>query len=175
MASQIFVETWKDYKSSQTPCGSKILMKSFHVTLILRSKHFCVLKFLWKIRKFKMAAISGGTKNFWKLGQLLGSYPMSEKFCRNCSIMHGFQDTSIFCDFCEKFKNSKWPPFLVGLNIFENWVSYSAVTLWVKNFVEIALSCMAFKIQAFFAIFAKNSKWPPFLVGLNIFENWVTA
>ena len=26
----------------------------------------------------------------------------------------------MFCDFCEKFKNSKWPPFLVGEKFFEN-------------------------------------------------------
>ena len=39
-------------------------------------------------------------------------------------------------------------------------------TLWVKNFIEITLSSMFFEIQAFlcFAIFAENSKWPPFLV-----------
>ena len=44
----------------------------------------------------------------------------------------------------------------------KNWVLnyYCRDTLWVKNFVEIALSCTVFKIQAFlcFAIFAKNSK-----------------
>ena len=49
-----------------------------------------------------------------------------------------------------------------GTKFFENWVGYSAelITLWVKNFVEIALSSTVFKIQAFlcFAIFAKNSK-----------------
>ena len=32
----------------------------------------------------------------------------------------------MFCNFCEKFENSKWPPFLTGQYIFENWVSYSA-------------------------------------------------
>ena len=26
----------------------------------------------------------------------------------------------MFCNFCEKFENSKWPPFLVRQNFFEN-------------------------------------------------------
>ena len=64
-----------------------------------------------------------------KLGKAsLHRYPMGQKFCRIRSIWHDFQDTSIFvfCDFCEKFENSKWLPFLAGQIIFENWVSYSA-------------------------------------------------
>ena len=38
-------------------------------------------------------------------------------------------------------------------------------TLWVKNFDEIALSGTVKEIEAIlcFAIFGKNSKWPPFL------------
>ena len=52
--------------------------------------------------------------------------------------------------------------------MFENWVTYSPVTLWVKNFVKIAPSS-----KGFFAILAKNSKWLPFLVGQKFFENWV--
>ena len=37
--------------------------------------------------------------------------------------------------------------------------------LWVENFDEIALSRMVKEIEAnlCFAIFSKNSKWPPFL------------
>ena len=123
----------------------------------------------------------------------------------------------MFCNFCEKFENSKWPPFLARQNFFENRHGHSAEipcgskisskslylaqfsrykhfyvlqfvrkirkskmaaifgetkffwklawllcrdTLWVKNFVEIALSSTVFEIEAFlcFAIFAKNSK-----------------
>ena len=61
----------------------------------------------------------------------------------------------MFCNFCEKFKKLKWPPFLVGQIFFKNWVTYSPVTLWVKHFVEIALSSKVFKRQAFLK---KNSK-----------------
>ena len=32
----------------------------------------------------------------------------------------------MFCNFCEKFENSKWPPFLARQKIFQNWYKYSA-------------------------------------------------
>ena len=53
---------------------------------------------------------------------------MGQKIRRNRSIKHGFRDISIFmfCNFCEKFENSKWPPFLARQNFFENWHGYSA-------------------------------------------------
>ena len=132
-------------------------------------------------------------------------YPVDQKFRRNRSILQGFRDISIFifCNFCEKFENSKWPPFLARQKFFENWEKYSAEiscgskilskllylarflryehfcvlqflrkfrkfkmaailgetkifgklgkllhrdTLWVKNFVEIALSSTVFEI-----------------------------
>ena len=55
-------------------------------------------------------------------------YPVDQKFRRNRSILQGFRDISIFvfCNFCEKFENSKWPPFLARQKFFENWEKYSA-------------------------------------------------
>ena len=46
--------------------------------------------------------------------------------------------------------------------------------MWVKKFIEIALSSTVFEIEVFlcFAIFVKNSKWPPFLARQNFFKNW---
>ena len=46
-------------------------------------------------------------------------------------------------------------------------------TLWVENFDEIALSRTVKEIEAnlCFAIFGKNSKWPPFLGRGKYFEN----
>ena len=46
-------------------------------------------------------------------------------------------------------------------------------TLWVQNFAKIALSRTVKEIEAnlSFAIFGKNSKWPPFLGRGNFFEN----
>ena len=50
---------------------------------------------------------------------------------------------------------------------------HSLHTLWVENFDEIALSRTVKEIEAnlCFAIFGKNSKWPPFLGRGKFFEN----
>ena len=47
-------------------------------------------------------------------------------------------------------------------------------TLWFENFDEIALSRTVKEIEAIlcFAIFGKNSKWPPLLGRGKFFENW---
>ena len=58
-----FFENWKNY-SAEISCGSKISSKSLYLARFLRYKHFCVLQFLQKFRKFKMAAIFGETKIF---------------------------------------------------------------------------------------------------------------
>ena len=69
-----------------------------------------------------MAAIFGKIKFFLKIGMAtLQIYPVDQKFRRNRSILQGF-DISIFmfCNFCEKFENSKWPPFLARQKFFQN-------------------------------------------------------
>ena len=58
-----FFENWDNY-SPEIPCGSKILWKSLYLAGFSRYKHFYVLQFLRKIRKFKMAAIFGETNFF---------------------------------------------------------------------------------------------------------------
>ena len=67
----------------------------------------------------------------------------------------------MFCHFWQKFKNSKWPPFLGRGKYFGklqrlHWLD----TLCVENFAEIALSRTVKEIEAnlCFAIFGKNSK-----------------
>ena len=60
---QKFFENWENY-SAEIPCGSKISSKSLYLARFSRYKHFCVLQFLRKFRKFKMAAIFGETKIF---------------------------------------------------------------------------------------------------------------
>ena len=52
-------------------------------------------------------------------------------------------------------------------------ILHSLDTLWVENFDEIALSHTVKEIEAnlCFAIFGKNSKWPPFLGRGKFFEN----
>ena len=72
--------------------------------------------------------------------------------------------------FWQKFPNSTWLPFLgVGKICFENCQEHLD-TLGVENFDETALSHTVKEIEAnlCFAIFGKNSKWPPFL-GRGIF------
>ena len=63
MARQKFFQNWDNY-SAEIPCGSKISSKSLYLARFSRYKHFCVLQFLRKFRKFKMAAIFGETKIF---------------------------------------------------------------------------------------------------------------
>ena len=58
-------ENWHGY-SAEIPCGSKIASKSLYLAGFSRYKHFYVLQFLRKIRKFKMAAIFAETKFFCK-------------------------------------------------------------------------------------------------------------
>ena len=64
LARQKFFENWHGY-SADTPCASKISSKSLYLAGFSRYKHFYVLQFLRKIRKFKMAAIFGETKFFF--------------------------------------------------------------------------------------------------------------
>ena len=105
-------------------------------------------------------------------------YPVGQKFRRNRSILQGFRDISImFCNFCEKFKNSKWPPFLARQNFFQNWDNYSAEipcgskisskSLYLARFSRYKHFCVLQFLRKF-----ENSKWPPFLARQNFFENW---
>ena len=73
-----------------------------------------------------MAAIFGEIKFFWKNVLVnLQRYPVYHKFRRNRSIAHSFRDINIFV-FCNKFENSKWPPYLARQNFLENWDGDSA-------------------------------------------------
>ena len=67
LTRQNFFENRHGY-SAELPCGSKISLKSLYLVRFSRYKHFYVLQFLRKIRKFKMAAIFGRTKFFSKMG-----------------------------------------------------------------------------------------------------------
>ena len=70
--------------------------------------------------------------------------------------------------FCEKFENSKWPPFL---KIF--WkvgIEYCLDTLGVVNFDEIALSLMVKEIEAILYFLTQIGP----LSGLQWPYNWRT-
>ena len=86
LARENFFQNWDNY-SAEIPCGSKISSKSLYLAQFSRYKHFCVLQFLRKFRKFKMAAIFGETKIFLKIGKTTPQrYPARQKFRQNCSI-----------------------------------------------------------------------------------------
>ena len=117
-----------------------------------------VKNFIAKILKFKMAAIFEETKFFLKIGMAtLQRYPVGEKFPQNCSIANGFQDISIFvfCTFCEKFENSKWPPFLTRKIFLENWDGYYAELPCGSNISSKSLYLAWFSRYKHFCVFTR--------------------
>ena len=79
LARQNFFENRHGY-SAQIPCGSKISSKSLYLVRFSKYKHFYILQFLRKIRKFKMAAIFGETNFFLKIGITMQRYPAGQNF-----------------------------------------------------------------------------------------------
>ena len=66
---------------SQISCESKIVTKSLYLARLRRQKQICVLPFLAKIRKFKMAATFWERKLFLKIAKsTLLRYPVGRKF-----------------------------------------------------------------------------------------------
>ena len=78
----------------------------------------------------------------------------------------------MFCNFCEKFENSKWPPFLARENFFQNWDNYSAAIPCGLKISSKSLYLARFSRYKHFCENFENSKWPPFLARQNVFENW---
>ena len=136
------------YPVGQKFCRNHSIWHDFRDTSIFVFCDFCE-----KFEKFKMAAIFWQVNYSLKLGKVsLHRYPVDQTFGRNRTIWHGFQDISIFefCDFCEKFENSKWPPLLADKKkILKLAELLRKGTIWVKNFVEIAISSTVFEIQGF--------------------------
>ena len=90
----IFGETkifqkWDNY-SAEIPCRSKISSKSLYLAQFSRYKHFCVLQFLQKIQKFKMATIFGETK-FFENWDNYSAYTLWVK-----NFEHGFREFLCF-------------------------------------------------------------------------------
>ena len=102
-----------------------------------------------------MAAIFGEGKIFLKIAKstlILSDTLWVENFRQNRSILHGSGDRSkfVFCDFGQKFLKFKMATIFGRGKFFEN----CSVTLWVKNFDEIALSHTVKEIEA--------NLWPHF-------------
>ena len=86
----------------EIPCGSKNLSKSLFLEWFFPNISIFVLcNFCKKFENSKWPPF-WVRQNFLKIGMAtLQSYPMGQIFRRNCSILHGFRDISIFV------KNSK--------------------------------------------------------------------
>ena len=97
------------------------------------------------------------------LYRILSYYPTGQNFCPNRSISYGFRDINIFLFFC---KNSRWPPKVAKIEIFQFCIEYFPTTLWVKNSVEIALSLTVSEILTFFVFPQK------FMMAARSGENW---
>ena len=148
LARQKFFQNWDNY-SAEIPCGSKISSKLLYLARFSRYKHFCVLQFLRKFRKFKMAAIFGEIKIFWKLGKLLRRDTLRVKNFVEIALSSTVLRYKHFCvlQFLRKFRKFKMAAILGETKIF--WKLGKLLrrdTLRVKNFVEIALSSTVFEI-----------------------------
>ena len=106
-------------------------------------------------------------------------YPVDQKFRRNRSILQGFRDISIFmfCNFCEKFENSKWPPFLARQKFFQNWDNYSAEIPCGSKISSKSLYLARFSRYKHFCVLQFLRKFRKFKMAAifgetKFFENW---
>ena len=119
LARQNFFENWHSY-SSEIPCGSNISWKSLYLAQFSRYKHFYVLQFVRKIRKFKMAGIFGETKIFSKLGKLLRRDTLWVKNSSKSLYLARFSRYKHFCvlQFLRKFRKFKMAAIFGEIKIF---------------------------------------------------------
>ena len=148
LARQKFFKNWDNY-SAEIPCGSKISSKSLYLVRFSRYKHFCVLQFLRKFRKFKMAAILARQKFFENWENYSAEISCESKISSKLLYLAQFLRYKHFCvlQFLRKFRKFKMAAILGETKIF--WKLGKLLrrdTLWVKNFVEIALSSTVFEI-----------------------------
>ena len=75
-----------------------------------------------------MAAIFGKIKFFLKIGLATLQMPCGSKISSKLLYLARFSRYKHFyvLQFCEKFENSKWPPFFARQKFFQNWDNYSA-------------------------------------------------
>ena len=128
LARQNFFENWHGY-SAEIPCGSKISSKSLYLARFSRYKHFCVLQFCEKFENSKWPPFFARNILFENWHGYSAEIPCGSKISSKSLYLAGFlryKHFYVLQFFCEKFENSKWPPFLAQQNFFENWHGYSA-------------------------------------------------
>ena len=102
LATPKFFENWDAYFVGQKFHPNRSILQGF--------RHISIFMFCNFYEKFEMAAILGETKFFLKIRMAtLQRYPVGQKFCGNCSILHGFRDISsfVFCNLCKKNRKFK--------------------------------------------------------------------
>ena len=97
-ARNFFFLNWHVY-SAEIPCGSKISLKSLYLARFLRYKHFYVLQFLRKIRKFKMAAIFARQNFFENWHGYSAEIPCGSKISSKSLYLARFSRYKHFCVF----------------------------------------------------------------------------
>ena len=119
LARQKFFQNWDNY-SAEIPCGSKISSKSLYLARFSRYKHFCVLQFLRKFRKFKMAAIFGETKFFQNWEKYSAEISCGSKILSKLLYLARFLRYKHSCvlQFLRKFRKFKMAAILGETKIF---------------------------------------------------------
>ena len=84
--------------------------------------------------------------DFGKRSQMTPGYPGGQKFCRNCCILHCFQDKGVIAFYAE---NSRWTQKMGDQDFWGKSPNDSACAFGVETFVEIAPSCTVSEINAF--------------------------
>ena len=126
-------------------CTTLWVKNSLEIALSLTMSK--ILSMFYFTLKSKMAAKSGKNRNFSPLHGTLLYYPVGQKFTQNRSISYGFRDIHTFSF---SVKNRRWPPKVTKIEIFPLCIGHYCTTLWVKNLLEIALSCVVFEIFTLF-------------------------
>ena len=98
-----------------------------------------------------------GKPFFRNVASTLCRYPAGQKFLQNRSISHRFQDKCVFAFYAKiQDGHQKWQES----DFCEKSPVHSTDTLWVKTFIESALSHTVSKINAFHAeIQDGHQKW----------------
>ena len=119
LARQNFFQNWDNY-SAEIPCGSKISSKSLYLARFSRYKHFCVLQFLRKFRKFKMAAIFGETNFFENWEKYSAEISCGSKILSKLLYLARFLRYKHFCvlQFLRKIRKFKMAAILGETNFF---------------------------------------------------------
>ena len=140
--------------------------KSLYLARFLRYKHFYMFCNFAKNSKIQNGRHFLREKNFFfenwhgysaeiPCGSKISSKSLYlARFSRYISIF-------MFCNFCEKFENSKWRPFFARKAFFENWHGYSAEIPCGSKISSKSLYLARFlryKHFYMFCNFAKNSK-----------------